>query len=198
MWYCELSPHSRQRWSEGWGCQQKPPLTATSSLGTGVTFLFAVWSLPLCYLNDDSSAFVSCFNPTHYSAYTKNLLSQLCINSSYKLLFSALLINADHPMAGQNREPGRTSTNQRKERRREEDPDSMEDGGFGAMGKWSGRDDRNRLEVQRARPIAIRKHRGMGLKAAKFTEVDCLFKQRLGFLCDYWLIVQGKEMQPLD
>lgn len=70
-------------------------------------------------------------------------------------------------MAGQNRELGRTPTNQRKERRREEDPDSMEDGGFGAMGKWSGRDYRNRLEVQRARPIVIRKHRRMGLEGSQ-------------------------------
>ena len=37
------------------------------------------------------------------NAYTKNLLSHVCINNSYHL-FSALSINADHPMAGQNRE----------------------------------------------------------------------------------------------
>ena len=41
----------------------------------------------------------------HCNAYTKNLLSQVCVNSSYHL-FSAVSINADYPMAGQNREQG--------------------------------------------------------------------------------------------
>jgi hypothetical protein len=50
------------------------------------------------------------------SAYAKNLLSQVCVNNFYHL-FSALSINTDHPIAGQNREQGR-SAGQRDERRR--------------------------------------------------------------------------------
>lgn len=41
--------------------------------------------------------------------YIKNLPLQICVNKSYQL-FSALSINADHPMAGQKREQGRMST----------------------------------------------------------------------------------------
>ena len=51
----------------------------------------------------------------HCNAYTKNLLSQVCVNNSYHL-FSALSINADHPMAGQNKEYGGMSDSERKER----------------------------------------------------------------------------------
>ena len=51
----------------------------------------------------------------HCNAYVKNLLSQVCVNNSYHL-FSALSINADHPLAGQKKELGRNSNNQGKER----------------------------------------------------------------------------------
>ena len=53
----------------------------------------------------------------HCNSYTKNLLSQVSVNSSY-YSFSALSINAGHPMAGQNREQSGTFTSQRKERGR--------------------------------------------------------------------------------
>lgn len=51
------------------------------------------------------------------NAYTENLLSQIHATSFY-YLFSALSITVNHPMAGQNKEYGRTSTSQRKERGR--------------------------------------------------------------------------------
>jgi hypothetical protein len=39
----------------------------------------------------------------HCNAYIKNLLFQVCVNSSY-YLFSALSVNAYYPVAGQNKE----------------------------------------------------------------------------------------------
>jgi hypothetical protein len=41
----------------------------------------------------------------HYNAYTKNLLSQVCVNN-YCHLFSALSINSDYPISGQNKKIG--------------------------------------------------------------------------------------------
>ena len=78
----------------------------------------------------------------HCNVSTKNLLSPVCANSSYHL-FSALSINADHPMAEQNREWGGKSTIKG---RRKGEQMFQEDGAVGAM---------ERERVQRARSMII-------------------------------------------
>ena len=96
-------------------------------------FLYTVSSFPLCYSNANFSALIFCFNPCRCNAYTKNLLSQVWVNSSYHLFF-ALSINADYPMTGQNREYGRTSAS-RGERGEREIQVSWQVEGIGAMKK---------------------------------------------------------------
>ena len=59
----------------------------------------------------------------NWKAFSKNLLSQVCVNSSYHL-FSVLSINADHTVARHSREQGVMST-------------SRENGGTVAMKKGS-------------------------------------------------------------
>lgn len=55
----------------------------------------------------------------HCDAYTKTLMSPVCVNNSYHL-FSALSIKTHHPMAGQKREEGGTSAIQGRNGEREE------------------------------------------------------------------------------
>lgn len=70
----------------------------------------------------------------HCNVSTKNLLSPVCANSSYHL-FSAVSINADYPMAGQNREQGGLWTKQRKERGGSDPPGELR-GGAMRQGVW--------------------------------------------------------------